>query len=391
VNILLVCHEFPPVGGGGGRAVMALARALADRHTVDCITESAVGLPPRERLGALQVHRVFSFWRDDLDVPPFRSHAVYPVSGLACGLRLIRRTRYDLVNSHFAVPSGLLGAVLARFARVPHVVSVHGADIYEPCRRISPHRFRALGAVVRCVLHDAAAIVAQSRDTAFRVCRHYGASLEARVRVIPLAFDADEVLRLAKLDSREDVRPPGSDGRQIAAVGRLVERKAFDRLILSMRHLPDSVRLVIIGSGPLRAMLEGIIRREGLEGRVSLPGHVDDSAKYRYLRGSDVYVLSSHHEGFGVVIQEAMAVGLPIVAHARGGQTDLIEDGVNGILTPDNEPETLAAAIRRLLEDDGLRQRMGQRNLEKIRRYSPAKIAGEYLALFQQVVRRACP
>jgi len=389
MKILVVCHEFPPVGGGGSRAVLPLVREWAREHHVDYITERAVGLPAQECVGGVRVHRVFSLGRDNLDVPPARSHLVYPVSGLLCGLRMLRRTRYDVINSHFAVPSGFLGTILARIGRVPHVVSIHGSAIYDPCRAISPHRFRPLGAIVKRVLRGASLIVAQSRDTAGNACRYYGASLRDKIRVIPLPFDADEATRLAGRGSGGHGSDAGRDGHCLVSVGRLVGRKGFDRLIRSMRYLPDSVRLVIIGSGPLRGELEDLLRREGLENRVFLVGRVDEVTKYHYLSSADIYVLPSHHEGFGVVLQEAMAAGLPIVAHAHGGQTDVVEDGVNGILTPDNEPATLAAAARRLLDDPAMRRRMAERNREKVREYAPAKIAAEYLAVFREVARRA--
>ena len=110
--------------------------------------------------------------------------------------------------------------------------------------------------------------------------------------------------------------------------------------------------------------------------------------KYRRLLASDCYVLSSHHEGFGIVLQEAMCAGLPIVATAHGGQRDVVQDGANALLVESNEPPVLAAAVHRLLADPALREAMSARNREKVQRVRRRGHRGEVRRAVQGGRRR---
>ena len=386
MRILVVNYEFPPVGGGGGVASFQLARQWARDHHVECLTSHVRGLPREEVMDGVRVRRVNVLWRTDRDVAPLRSLLAYPLSGVLAG-----GGRWDVVNTHFAVPSGPLGAALAARARAPHVVSIHGADIYDPTRRLSPHRHAALRAAVRWVLRSAHLVVAQSRDTAANALRHYGADLRPKLRTVPLPFDLDGARPLLEGAGSHERGALGMDpnARHLIAVGRLVERKGYNRLILALEHLPGDVRLTIIGEGPLRGELDELARARGLSDRVELLGHVDEREKYRRLAACDLYVLSSHHEGFGICLQEAMAAGLPIVSTSRGGQTDLLTDGVNAALVESNEPEVLAGAIAGLLADEALRGRMAEANRRAVTRYDAPQIARCYLELFREAAGEA--
>jgi glycosyltransferase involved in cell wall biosynthesis len=387
MRILVVCQELPPVGGGGGRAAFELARQWARRHEVDYITEHVRGLPVREVAEGVRVHRVFTAGRRNMDVAPTSAQLLFPVAGFLSGLRQGSSLRYDVVNSHFAVPSGPLGLALAAAHRAPHVASIHGADIYEPCRAISPHRCRPVGLAVRWVLSSADLIVAQSTDTAGNALAYYGDGLAAKMHVIPLPFDMSRVSATAA--DRPEARAAlglDADARYLLSIGRLVRRKGFGRLVRALGQLPDDVRLLIIGSGPLGGELDALIRDEGLGRRACLLGRVSERDKYSYLAASDLYVLSSEHEGFGIVLQEAMAVGLPIVATSHGGQADLLQDGTNAILVDSNDPAVLAGAVNRLLEDPRLCQAMSRANLSKIAQYGAPLVAERYVDLFRQAV-----
>jgi glycosyltransferase involved in cell wall biosynthesis len=238
------------------------------------------------------------------------------------------------------------------------------------------------------VLRSADAVVAQSTDTARNVVAYYGRELRSSLRVIPLPFDVAHARRLLAAGQSQHSRPglrPGA--RHMVAVGRLIRRKRFDNLILSLKHLPADVRLVIVGEGELEGPLRQLASREGLSERVSLVGRVGEERKFAYLAASDLYVLSSEHEGFGIVLQEAMAAGLPIVATSHGGQTDLLEEGRNALLLESNEPRCIARGVSRLLGDDALRAQMSRRNRKKIELYDAASVAQRYVELFREVAR----
>lgn len=138
----------------------------------------------------------------------------------------------------------------------------------------------------------------------------------------------------------------------IIGAGRLVPQKDFSCLIHafnSVRHKLEA-RLIILGEGPLRAELEGLVRHLGLEGDVLLPGFVESPEVY--MQGASVFVLSSAWEGFGNVIVEAMACGLPVVStDCPSGPAEILENGKWGRLVPVANSDAMAEAIVRTLQE----------------------------------------
>ncbi len=154
---------------------------------------------------------------------------------------------------------------------------------------------------------------------------------------------------------RPDWLPAGR--RLVLAMGRLHRNKAFDLLIRAMALLPGAV-LLIAGEGPERAALEALARREGVAGRVRLPGWSEDPAAL--LGAADLLVCPSRHEPLGNVIIEAFSARLPVVATAAQGPLELITSGADGILTPLEDAGALAAAIEAVLRDPALATRLGE-------------------------------
>lgn len=150
----------------------------------------------------------------------------------------------------------------------------------------------------------------------------------------------------------------------ILAVGRLVPYKGFDVLIAAARHLPDDAAVVIVGGGPLQESLQASIREAGMECRVHLAGRLSDESLHTLFSRAALYCLPSvtRAEAFGVVLLEAMAYGLPIVATniPGSGVPWVNQHGVSGINVPVNDPEALAQACNRILESEQERARFSE-------------------------------
>jgi glycosyltransferase involved in cell wall biosynthesis len=383
VKLLFCNYEYPPLGGGGGVVMAALARQLALRHEVTVLTSRACGLPAESIEGGVRVVRVPVFFRSELAVANFPSMFAYLPTGFARGLQLARRGAFDVINTHFVVPTGPLGQALARWHRLPNVLSVHGGDLFDPSKRSSPHLHAPLRAAVRSMLRSADAVVGQSRDTVRHVTELYG--LKRDVGLIPLGIERPPAVPHA---SRAAFGIPDS-AFVLVTIGRLVARKATTRLIdtIAASALPDA-HLLIVGDGPDR---EAIVQRAtqlGIADRVHLLGQVSDAVKNAALSVSDAFVTTSQHEGFGLVFLEAMAFGLPIVCYDRGGQTDFLKSGETSFVVRLNEESAFTRAIVDLYSDRDGRRRFGDHNRALVENYFIDTCAQRYEEVFEEVVAR---
>jgi len=184
--------------------------------------------------------------------------------------------------------------------------------------------------------------------------------------------------------------PQGPDGQlRVVAVGRLDAQKGFDLLIEAFSRLPSRrpSRLTIYGEGPERARLEALRDRLGLGYRVSLPGA--STAPGGWITEADMLVIPSRFEGFSNVTAEAAVTGVPLVAFdCAYGPREMIRDGQNGLLVPPEDVDGLAAAMARLIDDDGLRRSMTACAPVSRAALHPSRILGQWDALIAGVMQR---
>src|SRR6185369_7788029 len=173
----------------------------------------------------------------------------------------------------------------------------------------------------------------------------------------------------------------------LVACGRLKALKGFDYLLDALVEVRKTIpaSLWIIGEGEQRAALETKIKRLRLEDSVKLLGFQQNP--FKYMAAADLFVLSSLYEGFGNVIVEAMACGVPVVAtDCPYGPGEIIEDGKNGILAPPANALALAAAILRVLKDESMREKLSFEGRDRANDFDAQTIADAYGELFLKVV-----
>jgi glycosyltransferase involved in cell wall biosynthesis len=387
MQILFCNYEYPPIGGGGGVVMGAMAAELAHRgHEITVLTSRAFGLPAEEVQDGVRIVRVPVFFRRQLAVANMPSMAAYLPMGFWRGLRLGRKRAFDVINTHFVVPTGPLGDRLAARLGIPNVLSVHGGDLYDPSKPSSPHRHGWLRSAIAGMLRRADAVVAQSRDTSLNVSRIYG--VPRPVELIPLGIARPPV---GVRSSRGDYGIPG-DAMVLVTVGRLVPRKSTAQLMQVLAKSPEkNIYLLVVGDGPDTPTITQAAEKHGVSDRVRMLGQVTEREKFAALAAADAFVSTSQHEGFGLVFLEAMSMGLPVVCYDRGGQTDFLATPTTGAVVKLNDTEAFTAAVLDLQRSPGRCEEIRRHNLAVVENFFIDRCARRYEAVFERAILARSP
>src|SRR3954452_4838759 len=211
----------------------------------------------------------------------------------------------------------------------------------------------------------------------------------ARVHVVPNGISVEDFESRGREEARESLGL--GRGPILICVGRLARDKGFANAIEALARVESGdARLLILGNGPERALLEQTARKARVSDRVDFLGSKPRAEVVDYLAASDVFLFPTERdEAAPLVPLEAMAAGLPVVASDIGGGAELIESGGNGLLVPPGSVDSLARAIDSLLADDALRRRMGEAARERIvQRYTLESMTRQTIAVYELAAKR---
>lgn len=382
LSILVINYEYPPLGGGGGLVTRdILEHIVALGHQVTIITSGYADLKRQENLNGVEVIRVPVLLRREEAVASLPSMLSYVPACIAKALFGLRNRKFDVINTHFAIPSGPAGHFLAKTLRIPNVLSIHGGDIFDPSKSLSPHKTPLLSSVVRAMLNKADRVVAQSEDTRQNAYHYYG--IKRPVDIIPLGIKKPCFKKMP----REHFHLSPSE-LVFCTIGRLVSRKNLDDALAVLAQLKEkyTFKFLIIGDGPERQHLDQKVYDLGLTDHVLFMGSVTDEEKFQLLSVADIYLSTALHEGFGLVYLEAMECALPVICFNRGGQTDFLVDGKTGYLVTLGDKETFKQRMMSLLDSPEKRVEMGAYNKELVKNYYIDICAEKYLSLFAETM-----
>ena len=350
-------------------------------HRVTVVTSHYASLHEQEILNGVTIIRVPVVMRGKKDVASFLSMISYVPLCIMKAASLLRRERYDVIHTHFAIPSGPAGQYLSDKYRIPNVLSIHGGDIFDPSKSLSPHDTIGLKQTVRKMLKKADRVVAASSDTKANAEKYYG--IDRKIDIVPLGIRPNTY----STKSRQDLGLP-ADKYVFSTIGRLVKRKNIEDLlhIIKQIQISNPSVLLIMGDGPEKDFIETRIQDLQLGGSVRLLGRVSDEQKYEYLNASDGYLSTAIHEGFGIVFLEAMDCGLPVICYDRGGQRDFLGNGRTGYLVELGNKAEFASRMKELLNSPSLRAGIRSHNKEYVKEFYIESVAEKYLSIFQEAV-----
>ena len=382
MKILMFNYEYPPLGGGGGVFSKQLAEELAIKnHTVTVITSNFGSQKSKETANGVEIIRVPIMMRSDQNAANHVSMLSYFPASLYYGFKLLQERSYDVIHTFFAIPTAPSAIILAKYFNIPHLLSLLGGDIYDPSKRLSPHKTPLLHNTVKRMIEKSDGVVALSEDIKNRAIEYY--DISGKLDVIHLGIPEPKVLSA----TRETFGFHEKDIVMVT-VGRLVSRKGLQDLIYVTKTLQNpKVRLAILGDGPEKEQLVKMTQEMNLEKQISFFGYVSDEMKHQVLSIADFYVSTSRHEGFGIVFLEAMAAGLPVVCFDKGGQTDFLKDGETGYLVKCGDIDLFGKRVRMLFERNSLRAEMSAFNKQYIKEFFIGNCAKRYQTIYRALTK----
>ena len=354
--------------GGAERVATILANRWAERGEDVCI----VTLDDRKNPPAFSLSPKVLLQPLDLLFP-----SATPIHGIFNNIKRISAIRRVLITLRpdavisFVHQMNILALIATRGLSVPIIIS----------ERVDPlkHRSSFIWEGLRSVLYEwAAALVVQGETIQSR----FPLRLKRRTFIIP-----NPVLVPGPLSEPCS----GRGGRKrVVAIGRLTHQKGFDLLIQAFSIIAGAIPdwdLFIWGEGEQREALESLRDRLGLSERTFLPGI--SCQPFEELRKSDLFVLPSRYEGFPNVLAEAMACGLPVIStNCPCGPSEIIRDGIDGVLIPVEDIQILAETMAKLMKDKQSRQDLSHRAPEGIKKFNPETVMQRWDSLLKEVLVR---
>ena len=366
MRILTVIYEFPPIGGGGGRAAYDICCELAARgHEVTVLTAHMDGLPFDKSEDGIRVVRIRSR-RTEAFVASFEAMLLYILVGLWVGLRLIWHSRPDVIHTHFAVPSGALAWMLSILTNIPYILTAHLGDVPGGVPLKTGQWFRWLKPFTNPIWKRAKQVVAVSEFTRQLALTHYPVD----IRVIPNGADFNHL-------STADVEV--NESPHIVFAGRFVSQKnplAIVRVLSMLKDLDWTCAM--LGNGPMFEEVKAEIEKYNMQDRFHLTGWVTPADVLNEFSRSDILFMPSLSEGLPVVGVDALVKGLAIVASRIGGFLDLVEPARNGYLVEVQDEAGFSSALRELISNREQLLKFRHASLTKAKDFDIAKIVDQY-------------
>ena len=372
MRIGMVCY---PTYGGSGVVATELGKALADRgHQVHFVSNS---LPAR-----LDVFRENLYFHEVSMVHyPLFEHSPYVLALTGKLVEVVREQKLDLLHVHYAIPHAtaahLAREILAgQGIRVKVITTLHGTDItlvgkdpnYAP--------------VVSFAIQQSDAVTAVSDFLRDETLRYF--DCRKKVITVPNFVDLHRFTPSVRPGLRERFCPAGH--RLLIHISNFRRVKRIDRVVEWFHRISDQVpySLLMVGDGPELPRAEQSVREGGLTGKVHFIGRQDPVESLFGV--SDLLLLPSETESFGLAALEAMACGVPVMSSDAGGLPELIEDGRCGILVPENGQEQGIQKAVALLSNPTMLEQFRQASIRRASDFSLDRVLPLYEALYRKVL-----
>jgi glycosyltransferase involved in cell wall biosynthesis len=348
MKICIVSDFFVPhYQGGGERRYYEFAKRLVKKgHHVDLICMKIDGISDQEEIKGINVHHI----GPTIINPPQRSSSDF-IKFIFAIFKWIIKNDYDIIDAQAYAP--LIPAFLgAKLKRTPVIGTIHDVSTIGDDQWIQSSKTATIAEKILVRLpYDK--IITVSNSTKKSLVEYYGVK-EDRICVVYAGVD------LKFIDS---VKVNEKYQNTIIFVGRLAPHKHVDHLLKVFKSLKTDIpgiKLIIIGKGVEKDNLINLTKEYGIKNNVQFMENLDYKELIGEIKKSNVLALPSTREGFGIVLTEANACSIPVVAYASGGVVEVVDDGINGFLVEPSNVKSLENNIKFLLANPSKRDNLGE-------------------------------
>ena len=366
MRILMLNYEYPPLGGGAGPMSKELAENLVKRgNEVDFVTMKYGDWKKDEVINGVHVYRVPCI-RQKMATCSTPEMLTYVLSAIKFTLKLTRQKKYDIVHSHFIIPTGIVAYVLKKRRNLDYLISVHGSDVpgYNPDRFGLMHKVTK--PLLKLIVRNSKVTVPLSKYLESLIVKNI--LPDANLKMIPNGIDLD------LFDDR-------MKKKWIFMSGRLLRRKGFQHVFAALKKVDaPGWEVHITGDGPMRQELESIAK--DLKIKVIFHGWLDDKKDvYKLYEQSSIYCLPSSNENASIALLEAMLSGNAVLTANDTGCVETVGDA--GLMVDFGDVDGIADALTKLVGDDDYRTGLGKKGQKRVKDcYGWKNIVDEYERLF---------
>jgi len=374
LRILVLTHEYPPVGGGGGRVAQDLSQGFVQAgHQVHVITAQCGDLIAEDKDRGVNVRRIKSLRKEPYQASFFAMLAFVITASIET-LKSIHNWKPDVLHVHFAVPAGPIAWVANRLTKIPYILTIHLGDVPGGTPQKTDRWFKFIFPFTPPIWKKAAKVVAVSNYTKELALKRYDVPIE----IIHNGIHVDPQQLVVQLQ----------DPIEIVFAGRMIDQKDPVQVVRILAQCKQyQWHCTMFGDGPLKELVEKEIKKEDLESRFNLPGWLSPEMVQNHLLKSDILLMPSLSEGMPVIGVHALAAGLCLIVSKVGGFVEIVDNGENGYLLQAGGGEIWTKTILDLLQDTEKILRMKQKSLEKALQFDLNVIVNSYLSLFQDVIQ----
>lgn len=361
MRVVLLSWEYPPrIIGGLGRHVYHLATSMAEQGVeVHVVTKDHPGAPDYEESGGVKIHRVVNYPPDIAQEEWVPWTLQFNVALLEKAVALINELkRVNVIHAHDWLVAHA-AASLKHAYRIPLVATIHATEYGRHQGHLPGPMNKLIHQIEWWLTFESSRTICCSQYMMEQITDIFELPHD-KVEVIPNGIDHESFKRDVSVDLYRKKYVPAGD-KLVFFVGRLVYEKGVQTVIeampLILKRIPN-VTFVVAGSGPHLNELKSLAGDFGLSDKVRFTGHMDTDGLCAFYKSADLTVVPSLYEPFGMVVLESMAMGTPTIVADTGGLSEIVVHEETGLKFEPGNPDSLADAMLRVLEDAGLSRRI---------------------------------